>query len=1144
MNSLLENLSGPAWENAAVTLLHTLWQGALAALLLYLVLRWIPARRQNLRYALSLAALGGIVLGGLVTWSVLSLEPPQDRAAVPAATAAISSQPDRLEAAATIAESKQIVHGFARVGRGTDAETEPHAAASSPESGRNVWSSLLVICWLAGVSVMLVRMIASVAGAQRLARSPEVADPLVLSAVDELRERMRIARRIRVVAAEAVSSPAVLGAIWPTLLLPASLMTGVTPDQWRALLAHELAHIRRYDYLVNLAGMFIEAVLFFNPAVWWISRRVRAEREACCDALAVAATGEPQSYAEALADWAERSRAAVLPHAATLPHAAVAMTRGTERGTLLDRIQRLLVPGYQPQLRLSWAALVALLLSGVIVLAGLWRGTTAVVALAAEVLSPAERIEKLEQVQQEYGPPLSGDAFEGKVTVTGRLRTFDGQPLPEKIQAHAVSQRSGYSSSGTLDQPGATFSYELPGGIVFLRFAAEGYAPLITGPLRPDEDGRIAGLDLVLQPGFRGEVRVVDAEDGQPVAGAVLKGNVPVRGSYPNREWKTGRDGIVVIEHASERPYAFRVQAPGFQLERYEDVRLSPDKSATLKLRRGLPTTGVVVAPDGEPISGATIRPLLEHSSGGNHDYGESGPVLATTGDSGEFTIEMLNDGSIYTLWIEADRHGPKIVQDVAAGMTDLTLEVGPELSLTGEITGDLSKLRTVRGSPYVDSNQQYQIQHGDGSYGGMTSERADVEIADGVGRFQFRNLLPGEITLRVGGRTVRTEIRRPGEKISIDLDEKPEQPRTEEQPAPAATRTVVLRFVPPDDGPPPTGTVFVSGAGQAERLELEHGRVELEVEAPGSVYYRPEDLVGYWFKAASVEVEASEGPAELEIPLVPAGAIYGQVLNPDGTPASAGISISAVPVSKPPELEHEAGLDRHNVRVDVEGRFFVTPLPLGGTWRVKAAREQNVQFSEIVDVSGAEPAPRVTVRMIEPVAIEGTVLDSGGQPAPRIPVALELSYAPGRAHSWSPELSDRYGRFRFEVNPAAGEYHAEIKPRQDYVPTTQLLRTGGEPTVIRLEPGAVLNGKVLNAAGAPVPRVEVYAMPAERRAGDPIYWDAEAPTDDEGRFRFSTLAEGRAYDIRTRGFREQNPREHEGLIAGEHEAIVIRGAP
>src|SRR6185369_12620027 len=116
----------------------------------------------------------------------------------------------------------------------------------------------------------------------------------------------------------------------PAILLPASTLSGLSVAQIEAILAHELAHIRRHDYIVNLLQCVIETLLFYHPAVWWVSRRVRDERELCCDDMAVQAVGDRVGYARALCEL-ERLRAAT-------PQLAMA----ANGGSLLTRIARLL----------------------------------------------------------------------------------------------------------------------------------------------------------------------------------------------------------------------------------------------------------------------------------------------------------------------------------------------------------------------------------------------------------------------------------------------------------------------------------------------------------------------------------------------------------------------------------------------------------------------------------------------------------------------------------------------------------------------------------------------------------------------------------------------------------------------------------
>jgi hypothetical protein len=150
--------------------------------------------------------------------------------------------------------------------------------------------------------------------------------------LDRLIERMHVSRSVRLLATDRVDSPSVIGWLRPVILAPVGVLCGLAPEQVEALLAHELAHVRRHDYLVNVLQGIAESLLFYHPAVWWISNQIRAEREHCCDDLAVAASGDVLVYARALAEL-ESMRPA---------HFKAALSAND--GSLLRRIQRLADP--------------------------------------------------------------------------------------------------------------------------------------------------------------------------------------------------------------------------------------------------------------------------------------------------------------------------------------------------------------------------------------------------------------------------------------------------------------------------------------------------------------------------------------------------------------------------------------------------------------------------------------------------------------------------------------------------------------------------------------------------------------------------------------------------------------------------------
>jgi beta-lactamase regulating signal transducer with metallopeptidase domain/HEAT repeat protein len=295
-------------------LVHSLWHFTLAAAALAVLFRIVPARAARLRYTLAIATLG--LMLALPLFTTL-----------------------RLYGAAPTAVVRDL------------AVSAVERTISAPPLGARVRTTLepalpwLVVLWLGGVLVSSLRLASGWQAARRLLLvGTRPASPTCAEAVARLAARMRVTRPVRIVESALVQVPAVIGWLRPVILLPASALTGLTPQQLEALLAHELAHVRRYDYLVHLIQSVTETLLFYHPAVWWVSGRVREEREHCCDDLAVAACGDARTYAMALFSL-ERLRV-------SQPAFALGVDGG---GSLLRRIRRLLAPA-GPAVFAPWRA--------------------------------------------------------------------------------------------------------------------------------------------------------------------------------------------------------------------------------------------------------------------------------------------------------------------------------------------------------------------------------------------------------------------------------------------------------------------------------------------------------------------------------------------------------------------------------------------------------------------------------------------------------------------------------------------------------------------------------------------------------------------------------------------------------------------
>jgi S1-C subfamily serine protease len=216
-----------------------------------------------------------------------------------------------------------------------------HASDAAPATGGRLLADLLsalrpylpwaTAAWLAGVMLLSLRPFWGWLHVRRLKRhglSPlsETLD----RAGESLMQRLGVSRAVRFAQSTLVEVPAVVGYLRPLVLLPASAILGLSTSEIEMVLAHELAHVRRHDYLVNLAQTVIEALLFYHPGMWWVSSQIRFERENCCDDIAVALCGTPASYVRALARLEEQRSAT--------PATVLAATGGS----LVIRVRRLL----------------------------------------------------------------------------------------------------------------------------------------------------------------------------------------------------------------------------------------------------------------------------------------------------------------------------------------------------------------------------------------------------------------------------------------------------------------------------------------------------------------------------------------------------------------------------------------------------------------------------------------------------------------------------------------------------------------------------------------------------------------------------------------------------------------------------------
>jgi beta-lactamase regulating signal transducer with metallopeptidase domain len=330
MNALLFSLG---W-----TLLHFLWQGLLLALLVGLALWALTGQDSRLRYAVACLGLLAMLAAPSITFVRLRAGPP-----APIAVPSESPAPRALTRAKTEAAVIQGPSWHDRV---------------------NAVLPLLVLAWGCGCLLLSLRLAGGWVWLQWMRRHPDThpapdAEQLLLL---RLCQRMGVGSNLRLLLCEAVPGPTVMGWLKPVILIPPALLLGLSPQQLELILAHELAHVLRHDYFVNLLQSVAEVLFFFHPAVWWVSKKIRQEREQASDDLAVRLCGDALDYAQALT--ALEALASVVRSSHPPPRLAL----GAHGGDFMSRIHRLISPTPTTSLAPRAGLVILLLLGGVLAL--------------------------------------------------------------------------------------------------------------------------------------------------------------------------------------------------------------------------------------------------------------------------------------------------------------------------------------------------------------------------------------------------------------------------------------------------------------------------------------------------------------------------------------------------------------------------------------------------------------------------------------------------------------------------------------------------------------------------------------------------------------------------------------------------------
>lgn len=276
------------------TLIHALWQGAFFAILLAVVLVLVHRYSSQARYFIATIALGLFAASTIVSFNLM-YNPSQ----IVLDQEVISMDESSFDSKSPEKQNDLIA---ARPTKGKKELLSPQSdLIQQAQVYFNQHLPLIVTLWMLGVVVLLLRFLGSLAYIQRLkSYRTELLPSAWLEKGEQLKQQLNIRKKVAFLASYKVLTPLAIGIFRPAILMPARLLTGLNNQQIEAILLHELAHIKRNDYLVNVLQTLIDILFFYHPAIWWISATIRNERENCCDDMVIKITGETGNYARTL----------------------------------------------------------------------------------------------------------------------------------------------------------------------------------------------------------------------------------------------------------------------------------------------------------------------------------------------------------------------------------------------------------------------------------------------------------------------------------------------------------------------------------------------------------------------------------------------------------------------------------------------------------------------------------------------------------------------------------------------------------------------------------------------------------------------------------------------------------------------------
>ncbi|MCP4454325.1 MAG: hypothetical protein GY809_22940, partial [Planctomycetes bacterium] len=344
-----------------------------------------------------------------------------------------------------------------------------------------------------------------------------------------------------------------------------------------------------------------------------------------------------------------------------------------KNASLAERIKRIALPHHTPRIHLSLLSILGMFLLTTLLLSALWKTTDTAVVIAARILTPAQRAETIDRIDQNFGSQAVQHGPEDNVTIQGTVRAADGSELPKDFYMSILGQSSAMSSSSGTRVENGTFHYTMTDyfNTFYLLVDRLDFAPAYVGPFHPVPGATIDNIEVKLTHGFPGVIEVMD-EQSHPIEGVVFEGRYNVFKTFWTsaqnlQGLRTDRQGLAIIKKAITRPMTLDILAEGYQYVRDVPVSLDPNQPARLVLAPSTPTTGTVLDDrTGTPIQGASLRLWKDHT---NQLYIEGqGDIWATTDARGRFSLSTLSETQPYSFIVDTPDHQYTRITNVVMG--------------------------------------------------------------------------------------------------------------------------------------------------------------------------------------------------------------------------------------------------------------------------------------------------------------------------------------------------------------------------------------------------------------------------------------------------------------------------------------------